>query len=64
VKVRDIIKRLREDGWYLDRTEGSHRQFRHPTKPGQVTVAGRPGVDLPRKTVKSIWQQAGLEEPQ
>lgn len=60
MKVRDILKLLREDGWYLVRTTGSHRQFHHPLKPGTVTVAGHPGGDLHTDTTKSILRQAGL----
>ncbi|HLO86504.1 MAG TPA: type II toxin-antitoxin system HicA family toxin [Nostocaceae cyanobacterium] len=62
MKVRDIIKILEADGWYLDRTRGSHRQFKHPDKPGIVTVSGKPNIDLPIGTLKSIWRQAKLEE--
>ena len=43
MKVRDVLKRLREDGWVVVRTRGDHRQLKHPTKPGLVTVAGKPG---------------------
>jgi predicted RNA binding protein YcfA (HicA-like mRNA interferase family) len=46
MKVRDVIKRLKKDGWYLDRTSGGHRQFKHPEKPGLVTVSGKLGVDV------------------
>jgi predicted RNA binding protein YcfA (HicA-like mRNA interferase family) len=59
-KVRDILKMLRRDGWYLDRQSGSHRQFRHTVKPGTVTVAGKENVTLPHPTVNSILEQAGL----
>ncbi len=62
MKVRDVIKRLEADGWYLARTKGSHRQFKHFDKPGTVTVSGKPNVDVPIGTLKSIWKQAGLEE--
>jgi predicted RNA binding protein YcfA (HicA-like mRNA interferase family) len=62
MKVRDLIRRLEDDGWYLARTGGSHRQFKHPTKSGHVTVAGKPGVDVPVGTLKNIWRQAELEE--
>jgi predicted RNA binding protein YcfA (HicA-like mRNA interferase family) len=51
---------LADDGWELKRTKGSHRQFVHPLKPGKVTVAGKPSVDLPRCTERSILRQAGL----
>lgn len=46
VKVSEAIRRLEADGWALVRTTGSHRIFRHPTKPGTVTVAGKPGEQL------------------
>lgn len=62
MKVREVIKRLEADGWYLARTKGSHRQFKHPDKPGTVTVAGKPNVDVPIGTLKNIWRQAQLEE--
>ncbi|MHC5743648.1 MAG: type II toxin-antitoxin system HicA family toxin [Nostoc sp.] len=62
MKVREVIKRLESDGWYLARTKGSHRQFKHPDKPGTVTVAGKPNVDVPIGTLKNIWRQAQLEE--
>ncbi|MCC6443115.1 MAG: type II toxin-antitoxin system HicA family toxin [Armatimonadetes bacterium] len=62
MKVHDVIRRLETDGWYLAAQEGSHRQFKHPSKPGKVTVAGHVSVDLPPKTLKRIWDQAGLEK--
>ncbi|PYU87619.1 MAG: addiction module toxin, HicA family [Acidobacteria bacterium] len=43
MKVREVIKLLEQDGWYLVRTKGSHRQYKHPTKAGFVTVAGNEG---------------------
>jgi predicted RNA binding protein YcfA (HicA-like mRNA interferase family) len=61
VKVREIIKRIEEDGWFLDRTKGSHRQYKHPHKRGVVTVAGKPGDDLAPGTLNSILKQAGLK---
>lgn len=54
-----VIKQLTADGWYLVHTVGSHRQYKHPTKPGKVTVP-HPKKDLPVGTVKSILKQAGL----
>ena len=44
------------------RTKGSHRQFRHPNKPGTVTVAGKPGIDIPAGTLNSVLKQAGLKK--
>ena len=61
MKVRDIIARIQADGWTLARTRGSHRHYRHPDKPGIVTVAGHPGVDVPPGTLNSILKQAGLK---
>jgi predicted RNA binding protein YcfA (HicA-like mRNA interferase family) len=61
MKVRDMLKRLESDGWYLDRVSGDHRQLRHPSKPGTVTVAGHPSRDVPKGTLNSICKQAGLE---
>jgi predicted RNA binding protein YcfA (HicA-like mRNA interferase family) len=62
MKVREVIKLLQSDGWVLITIRGSHRQFKHPTKPGKVTVAGKPSTDLPPKTLSSILRQAGLKE--
>jgi predicted RNA binding protein YcfA (HicA-like mRNA interferase family) len=62
LKVRDVIKLIEKDGWYLVVTEGSHRQFKHPAKPGRVTVAGHRGEDLHPKTLKSILTQAGIRQ--
>jgi predicted RNA binding protein YcfA (HicA-like mRNA interferase family) len=61
LKVSEIIQRIEADGWVLTRTKGSHRQDKHPTKPGTVTVAGKPGLDVPRGTLNSILKQAGLK---
>ena len=59
-KVRDLISMLRKDGWRLQRQEGSHRQFRHTTKRGTVTVNGHEGDTLSHSLVRSILNQAGL----
>jgi predicted RNA binding protein YcfA (HicA-like mRNA interferase family) len=61
MKVRDVIKRLEDEGWRLARTKGSHRQFHHPMKRGTVTVAGHPSVDIPPGTLNNILKQAGLK---
>ena len=61
MKVRDVLRLLRDDGWYLVVTEGSHRQFKHLTKPGRVTVPGKPNDYLPHGTLNSILKQAGLK---
>ncbi len=63
MKYRDIIKMLERDGWALDRVSGDHLQYRHPTKPGTVTVAagGKLARDIPPGTLNSILRQAGLK---
>ncbi|WP_083385774.1 type II toxin-antitoxin system HicA family toxin [Methylomonas sp. LWB] len=61
MKISDILKRLHDDGWRLDRTKGSHRQFVHPEKPGVVTVSGKPSDDVAPGTLNSIFKQAGLK---
>lgn len=60
MKVRDIIALLLADGWYLARTHGDHRQFKHPTKKGLVTVSGHPSHDIAPGTLNSILKQAEL----
>ena len=62
MKVREIIRLLEDDGWFLVATRGSHRQFKHPTRPGRVTVAGKPSDDLAPGTLNSIFKQSGLKE--
>jgi len=59
---RDLTRRLEADGWVLARTKGSHRQYRHPSKPGLVTVP-HPKRDLPIGTLRSIAKQAGWSKP-
>ena len=61
MKVKELIKLLEADGWVRVRTRGSHRQFRHPTKLGTVTVAGKPSVDVPPGTLNNALKQAGLK---
>ncbi|MFZ5453710.1 MAG: type II toxin-antitoxin system HicA family toxin [Thermodesulfobacteriota bacterium] len=62
MKVRDAIKKIEEDGWYLikPRKPGSHRQYKHLTKSGRVTIAGHLKDDLSPGTLNSILKQAGL----
>jgi predicted RNA binding protein YcfA (HicA-like mRNA interferase family) len=62
VKVSELIRLLERDGWQVVRTRGSHRQFKHPTKPGLVTIAGKPSADVPPGTLNSALKQAGLKE--
>ena len=54
-----LIKKIKEDGWFLVNVVGSHQQFKHPTKKGKVTIP-HPKKDLPIGTVHSILKQAGL----
>jgi len=61
MKVRDAIRMLATDGWYLVATRGSHRQYKHPSKPGRVTVAGKFGDELAPGTWNSILKQADLK---
>ena len=62
MKVREIIKMVEAEGWYLAATKGSHRQYKHPTKPGRVTIAGHPGDDLRPGSLNSILKQAQLKK--
>jgi predicted RNA binding protein YcfA (HicA-like mRNA interferase family) len=62
MKVREVLKLLRNDGWYRVPSKSGHRQFKHPTKPGRVTVSGNASDDLPPGTLHSILKQAGLKE--
>ena len=62
MKVRDVVKLLQQDGWFLDRTRGSHRQYKHSMKPGLVTLPGKPGDDLAPGTLNSVFKQAGLKK--
>jgi predicted RNA binding protein YcfA (HicA-like mRNA interferase family) len=64
MKVRDIIKLIESDGWYLVVTKGSHRQYKHPSKHGCVTIAGHPSHDLAPGTLNSIFKQAQIEKPE
>ena len=62
MKVRETIRLIEKDGWYLVATRGSHRQYKHPSKAGRVTIAGKPSDDLAPGTRNSILKQAGLKE--
>lgn len=61
MKVREAMRMIEEDGWVLVATKGSHRQFKHPIKPGRVTIAGKPSDDLAPGTWRSILRQASLK---
>lgn len=58
-KVKEVIRLLEEDGWYLVTTIGDHRQFKHPTKKGRVTVRGQQSEVLSQFLLNCIWKQAG-----
>jgi predicted RNA binding protein YcfA (HicA-like mRNA interferase family) len=62
MKIRDVLKRLKKDGWRVVRQRGSHRVLQHPVKKGIVVVAGHPNQDLAPGTLGSIWEQAELED--
>ncbi|MEZ4589687.1 MAG: type II toxin-antitoxin system HicA family toxin [Chloroflexota bacterium] len=62
MKSREVIKRLVQDGWFLIHIKGSHHQYKHPEKPGRVTVP-HPKRNLPKGTLRSIFRQAGWEWP-
>ena len=61
-KVKDLITLLENDGWLCVRQKGSHRQYRHASKPGTVTVAGKHSIEIPPGTLNSILKQAGLKK--
>ena len=62
MKIRDIIKLIEKDGWYLVTTKGSHRQYKHKIKPGRVTIAGHSAGDLAPGTLNSVLKQAQLKK--
>ncbi|MGI9228557.1 MAG: type II toxin-antitoxin system HicA family toxin [Gammaproteobacteria bacterium] len=61
MKVKEMLKMLEDDGWYIVRARGSHRQLRHSTKSGTVTVAGKLSVEVPKGTLNAILKQSGLK---
>jgi predicted RNA binding protein YcfA (HicA-like mRNA interferase family) len=61
MKVRDVLKLTRDDGWYQVAQNGSHRQFKHPVKSGRVTVAGHPSRETAKVTFANILKQPGLK---
>jgi predicted RNA binding protein YcfA (HicA-like mRNA interferase family) len=62
MKVRDVIRLIEGEGWFLVATRGSHRQYKHPVRAGRVTVAGKPSDDLAPGTFNSILKQSGLKD--
>ena len=63
MKVREVIRRLEAEGWVLVTTKGSHRQFKHPQRPGRVTISGNLGDEMPKGTFASVKRQAGWKGP-
>jgi len=63
MKIRDVVKLIEADGWYMVATKGSHRQYKHSVKTGRVTIAGHPNDDLAPGTLNSIFKQAKLKKP-
>ncbi len=61
MKIRKVIKLIEEDGWYLVRINGAHRQYKHNLKKGLVTISGHEDDDVARGTLNSILKQAGLK---
>lgn len=62
MKIAELLRILAEDGWFVVATKGSHRQLKHATKVGRVTVAGKPSEDLAPGTLNSVLKQAGLRK--
>ncbi|MBR6310225.1 MAG: type II toxin-antitoxin system HicA family toxin [Paludibacteraceae bacterium] len=61
-KVKEVIKMLEKDGWSICRTRGDHRQFKHSTKKGCVTISGKGSDTISQEILSSIWKQAGWEK--
>jgi predicted RNA binding protein YcfA (HicA-like mRNA interferase family) len=61
VKIREVVKLIEDNGWYLARTKGDHRQYKHPVKKGLVTISGKLSDDVSKGTLSSILKQAGLK---
>jgi len=61
MKVREVIKILENNGWYLVHQKGSHRQYKHQSKAGRVTIAGHLSDDIAPGTLNSILKQSGLK---
>ena len=61
MKIRDIIKIIEQDGWFMVRKKGSHRQFKHHSKKGVITIAGNWNDELAKGTLNSIFKQARLK---
>ena len=61
MKIKDVVEKIENEGWVLVRTRGSHRQYKHPTKKGLVTIAGKPNDEIAPGTLNSIMKQAGIK---
>ena len=64
IKIREVIGLIERDGWFQVATRGSHRQYKHHSKPGRVTIPGKPSDDLSPAMTSSILKQAGLKKDQ
>jgi predicted RNA binding protein YcfA (HicA-like mRNA interferase family) len=62
MKIREVIKLIEKDGWYLVRVKGDHRQYKHPSKKGLVTISGHVNEDIATGTLNSMLKQVGLKE--
>ena len=62
MKIREVVKLIEKDGWYLVRVKGDHRQYKHPSKKGLVTISGHFNEDVAKGTLNSMLKQAGLKE--
>jgi predicted RNA binding protein YcfA (HicA-like mRNA interferase family) len=61
MKVKEVIRVIEKQGWYLVSQKGSHRQYKHPVIPGRVTISGKLSDDLPKGTLSSVFRQAGIK---
>ena len=61
MKVKELLRILEKDGWSLSRTRGSHRQYKHRSKTGTVTIAGKLSADVPKGTLNAILKQSGIK---
>ena len=61
MKIREVIRLIEDDRWYLARTKGDHRQYKHTSKKGLVTISGKLSDDVDKGTLNSILKQAGLK---
>jgi len=62
LQIREIIRIIIKDGWFVVAQKGSHKQFKYAAKPGRVTIAGNPGDDIANGTLNSVLKQAGIKQ--